>query len=173
MIEGIDSEPVFIHFVMERDDISGKKDTFREKFWGWGARRDGVVVCMGACGRGCRLGAVRAIRERRFAGGIDNAKRDAVLLVSEHGFFPVLYFGQLSPVHQTFDIYDGLACGGVVYFNKGDGDETGSTKTAYGLCDEPLAIGLSDDCDSITALCFQFILALCLKVMLYDGIKDL
>jgi hypothetical protein len=48
---------------MERDDISGKKETFGKKFWSGRARRDTIMIRVRAWARGCILGTVRAVRE--------------------------------------------------------------------------------------------------------------
>ena len=114
--------------------------------------------------------SVRTVWDR-VLGVVDDAEGDAVLLVVDHGLFPVLDLWELAAVHEGIDVVDGEVGSGIAELDKGGGDEARTAKPSDGLGNEPLAIGLGDDGDGITCLGIKLVGTLCEKIVEDDGVE--
>ena len=103
---------------------------------------------------------------------VDDAERDAALLVVDHGVFPVLDLWEIAAVHESTYIVDGEVGCGVTELDEGGWDQPGTPQPADGLGDEPLAVGLGDNGDGIARLGVELVGALREEIMEDDGVED-
>lgn len=166
--DGVDTEPVLVHLVVEGDDLCRKENAV------WQGDRGRGTGGGGGHGRGkggCGGLGVRAVWDGGLA-VVDDAERDAVLLVVDHGLFPILDLWEIATVHEGVYIVDGEVGCGVTELDERGWDQAGTAEPADGFGDEPLAVGLGDDRDGIACLGVELVGALCEEIVEDDGVED-
>jgi len=76
---------------------------------------------------------------------IEDAEGDAIRLIVEHLFLPVLDAGKGAIIHESAYVKDRLARCWITNLDEGDGNEAWLAQAANGLCDKPLAIRLGNN----------------------------
>ncbi len=65
-----------------------------------------------------------------------------------------------------------MSSAGVAYLDESDGDETGTTESANWFSNEPFAVGLCDDRNSVAGFGIELVSTLCYEIVKDDGEVD-